>query len=60
MNKLISTQEILSLYKKTNVNPETRTSNTIRRTLNTGTLSNTLVAHSITNKPFLNNKIRTK
>lgn len=49
--KTITTKEIMSLYKKANANPNQET---IRRSINTGSLKIPLANHSITSKSVLN------
>lgn len=50
MTTLISTEEILSLYKKVNVKSSPKTFSTVRSTINTGTLTNLLAAQSLPNR----------
>lgn len=49
--KTITTQEIISLYKKANANPNQKA---IRQSINIGTLANSLANHSINSHSRLN------
>ena len=49
--KTITTQEIMSLYKKANANPNQKA---VRQSINIGTLANTLANHSINSHATLN------
>lgn len=49
--KTITTQEIMSLYKKANANPNQKA---VRQSINIGTLTNKLANHSINSHAMLN------